>query len=81
MFQPTSHVSGNGKPLHVGDTVQFICEIGTNAERWYGYIESFDDRFVYVMPDCWYDIHGARQELSNTVTRVHPANLRSLAFH
>lgn len=73
-----SHTDYHGRQVNVGATVQRICDIGTNAERWYGWVESADDKFVYVSMDCWYDIYGNRQELGGNVVRVHPQNLRTL---
>lgn len=76
-----THTDNFGHPLEVGNTVQAVVDpnVGTNRERWYGWIESMDDQFAYVTQDCWYDVFGQRHELRG-VMRVHPANLRRLFY-
>lgn len=80
---PTGLTASDGKYLHIGDTVQLVLDagVGTNADRWYGWIEASDDTHVFVRPDCWYDVHGVRHEMGSHVVKVHPLLLRSLAFH
>lgn len=76
----TGHLDTAGNPLRTGDTVQAVVDpgIGTNRERWFGWIESSDDTHVFVRLDCWYDIAGDRHDLRGAVVRVAPSILRRL---
>ncbi len=67
----------DGRTLDVGDTVQLVCTVGTNADRWYGWVDSFDRGFVNVTADCWYDVNGDRHNVTG-VHRIHPDNLRKV---
>jgi len=76
MLEP-GHLDTAGNGLCTGHPVQGVVDpgIGTNRERWFGWIESSDDTHVFVRLDCWYDITGDRHDLRGAVIRVAPSLL------